>query len=739
MTSADAIAALDRALADAIAAARPPAAPLAPDDPLRPGGALTARRAVALFDAQIRSRLCDYAARRLRARGAGYYTIASAGHEGNAAVAAALRPTDPAFVHYRSGAFWFARAAQVPGQRPARDLLLGVVAARDEPIAGGRHKVFGSAALAMPPQTSTIASHLPKAVGCAFAIERDRKLRAAGRVPADAIAVCSFGDASASHSTATGAIAAACRIAMHWPLPILFVCEDNGLGISVPTPPGWIEAAFAGRPGLRYFAGDGCDLESIDAAARAAARYVRSHRRPAFLHMRCVRLLGHAGSDVELAYRSPADIAAGVARDPVAATARLLIETGALSADQVRAAWDAARAEIDAEADRAATAPPLRDAADVMAPLRPPPAGAVAAEAARPVDAAARTAFWGDRLPEDAGPAPMAHHIRAALGDLLATVPELLVFGEDVGRKGGVYGVTRGLQARAGAARVFDTLLDEQTILGLAIGAGHVGYLPVPEIQYLAYLHNAIDQLRGEAATLAFLSQRQFSNPMVVRIAAFADPDGFGGHFHNDNAIAALREIPGLIVAAPSRGDDAAAMLRTCVAAARVDGAVCAFLEPIALYAARDLHAPGDGALAMRYDPAGPHVPIGAPRIEGDGDVLLVSFANGARHCRRVQRRLAEAGGPACRVVDLRWLAPLPVDALAACARDARRVVIADETRRTAGVGEAIVTALVEAGYRGPIARVTAADSFVPLGPAARHVLLSEAAIERAARGDAGR
>ena len=158
---------------------------------------------------------------------------------------------------------------------------------------------------------------------------------------------------------------------------------------------------------------------------------------------------------------------------------------------------------------------------------------------------------------------------------------------------------------------MFDTLLDEQAILGLALGAGQLGLLPVPEIQYLAYLHNALDQIRGEASTLQFFSRGQFQNPMVVRVAGYAYQKGFGGHFHNDDSTAALRDIPGLCIASPSRGDDAAAMLRTCVAAARSEGSVCLFLEPIALYRTADLHAPGDGLYAFPYRPDGEHVPIG--------------------------------------------------------------------------------------------------------------------------------
>src|SRR3954454_8316780 len=133
------------------------------DEPVREDTALTGEQARALYDAQSTSRHLDLAARWLRSFDAGYYTIGSSGHEGNAAVAAALRPTDPALLHYRSGGFYLARAAQVPGQAPLRDVLLGVVAAAEEPIAGGRHKVFGNKALAVIPQTSTIASHLPRA------------------------------------------------------------------------------------------------------------------------------------------------------------------------------------------------------------------------------------------------------------------------------------------------------------------------------------------------------------------------------------------------------------------------------------------------------------------------------------------------------------------------------------------------------------------------------------------------
>ncbi len=727
-----------------VVSALAPAPATDPRLPVREGSALTGERCLELFDAQVASRHLDLAARWLRGQGKGYHTVASAGHEGNAAVAAALRPTDPALLHYRSGAFYLERARQVPGQQPLRDVLLGVVAAAEEPIAGGRHKVFGHPSLAVIPQTSTIASHLPRAVGVAFAIERARRLGVACVWPADAVVVCSFGDASVNHSTAAGAVNAACHTAyQRLPLPLLLVCEDNGLGISVRTPAGWVRSAYGNRPGLRYLAADGCDLADAYDAALQAVAWVRERRAPAFLHLRMVRFLGHAGSDAEVAYRTPGELAADAARDPLVGSACLLVQAGVATPRELVERYEATRREVLAIAEDVAGRPQLPTAEAVLAPLAPRRPDRVAAAAGHSADPATRARVFGERPPEHQGPLTLALALNLTLADLLALHPELLVFGEDVGRKGGVYGVTRGLQRRFGAARVFDTLLDEQAILGLALGAGLCGLLPIPEIQYLAYLHNAEDQLRGEAATLQFFSQAAYRNPMVVRVAAYGYQQGFGGHFHNDNAVGALRDVPGVVIASPARPDDAAAMLRTCVAAAKVDGSVCVFLEPIALYHTRDLHAEGDrGWLAPYPEPScwsASHAPLGRGRTHGDGrDLTLVTFGNGLYMSLRVARRLSGVG-IGCRVLDLRWLAPLPIHDLLREAQATGRVLVVDETRRTGGVAEGVLAALVDAGFRGTMARVASEDSFIPLGDAARQVLVSEATIERVAMQLAGR
>jgi 2-oxoisovalerate dehydrogenase E1 component len=677
-----------------------------------------------LFEAQATSRHLDFVARELQQEGRGFYTIGSAGHESNAMVATALRATDPALLHYRSGGFYIARAQQVSGSTPIRDILQGLMGLADEPIAGGRHKVFGHPDLAVIPQTSTIASHLPRAVGLAIALHRAHRLKVECEWPEDAVVACSFGDASANHSTAAGAINTALATAFRGlPVPILLVCEDNGLGISVPTPPGWIEAAYGSRPGLAYVYADGSDPATAWPAIVAAVDLVRDRRQPVFLHLRTVRFGGHAGSDAEISYRKPRAIEADYARDPLLATASCLRAAGATVAD-ILERYEAIRLAIDAETERLKEKPRLRSAAEVMAPIAP----RNPAQVAETVRALRVQAEIGDQ-PK---PRTLAESINATLDELLAVERRVIVFGEDVGVKGGVYGVTARLARKHGAARVFDTLLDEQSILGLGLGAGLAGLIPIPEVQYLAYLHNAEDQLRGEGATLPFFSRGRFRNPMVVRIAGLGYQKGFGGHFHNDNAVAALRDIPGLVLACPARPDDAAAMLRTCVAAALSDGTMSVYLEPIALYHQRDLYEPGDQAwLAVDH---GEHVPLGRARSYGarPAELTMISFGNGVPMSLRVARRLA-AVGIAAQVMDLRWLAPLPVEDMLAAARSTGRVLVVDETRHGGGVGEGVITALVENGFTGSIQRVASQDSFVPLGTAAQHVLLGEDEIEKAA------
>jgi len=707
------------------------------DEPIRDGSPVTCGDFLEMFESQMMARHLDLIARILRARDAAFYTIGSAGHEANAAVGRLTRINDPAFLHYRSGAFMMERSRKDSSIDPIYDSVLSQVASSEDPIAGGRHKVWGSKALWVLPQTSTIASHLPKSVGAAMAIARGKRLGFTLPVPPDAIIVCSFGDAGLNHSTATGAINAAAYAAYQsLPVPILFVCEDNGIGISVNTAPGWIEASFSNRHGITYFSADGLDLVDTYAATQEAIDFCRRNREPTFLHLKVIRMLGHAGTDFEAGYRTLEEIAAVEADDPLLHSATIALESGAATAEQILEQYERIRRRTQEAADRAVTRPRLNSAAEVMTHLAPYHPQRVAAEAARDDYGAERLAVFGDpqRLPEHHAPRHLGAQINRALHDLMAKYPQMLVFGEDVAKKGGVYHVTSGLYKHFRAGRTFNTLLDEQTIFGLAQGLAYMGMLPVPEIQYLAYFHNACDQIRGEACFTQFYSNDQFRNPMVIRIASLAYQKGFGGHFHNDNSIAALRDIPGLIIACPSRGDDAVEMLRTAMALAVVDGRVVAFLEPIALYMTKDLYQEGDGAWQFGFPQPGSFIPLGAGRVyePAAGDVLLVTYGNGVLMSLNAAKALRERHGVRARVLDLRWLNPLNAEFIVSHARECGSMLVVDEGRRTGGVAEAVITAVAENAPEVRCRRVTGEDSFIPLGPAANHVLPSTEGIIRA-------
>ena len=692
---------------------------------------LSAPEAVALYRAQCLSRALDRTSRAMQKAGQGFYTIGSSGHEGMAAVAHALRPADMAFLHYRDAAFQIARADQVPGQSMTWDMLLSFASSSEDPISGGRHKVLGSAALNIPPQTSTIASHLPKAVGAAHSIGLARRHPPEHRALADdAIVMCSFGDASANHSTAQGAFNTAGWTSYQaLPMPILFVCEDNGIGISTKTPKGWIAASMGARPGIRYFHADGLDLYDTFKVATEAADYVRSRRKPAFLHLRTVRLYGHAGADMPTTYMAREEVEAEEANDPLLHSVRLLHQAGALSPDAALRIYTETQDRVTRVAEQAVTRPRLKTAKQVMASITPPkrankPTNGPAAEA--------RAATFGPELAAMAEPQPMSKLLNWALTDLMLEHGEIALMGEDVGRKGGVYGVTQKLQARFGPDRVIDTLLDEQSILGLGIGLAQNGFVPIPEIQFLAYLHNAEDQLRGEAATLPFFSNGQYTNPMVVRVAGLGYQKGFGGHFHNDNSLAVLRDIPGLILACPSNGADAAMMLRECVRLAREEQRLVVFVEPIALYPMRDLLAEKDGGWMRLYPAPNERISLGEIGQHGAGtDLAIVTYGNGYYLSRQAEVALATKGVKA-RVIDIRWLAPLPGDAILRAVDGCAHVLIADECRRSGNHSEALMALLAEAGHPS-YARVTAEDSFIATGPAYAATLPSAKQIEEAA------
>ncbi len=672
----------------------------------------------------------DLKARLLKDEGKCFYTIGSAGHEGNAVFGHVFPYTDMAFLHYRSGPFFIERSKQVAGTTPIYDMALSFMASSEDPISGGRHKVLGSKELNIPPQTSTIASHVPKAVGTAFSIDRAKDLDIQEReLKGNSIVLCSFGDASTNHATALSAFNTASWVTSQGGhVPIIFICEDNGTGISVPTDDKWIEQNFNNRHGIDYIQTDGLHLIDLMIKSRRAEHDCRINRSPIFLHMKTVRLMGHAGSDVEVGYKSLSEIEATEFNDPLLHSARILMENGCLSADDILELYESSRAQVNHVFDAATLRPKLETAEDVMASITENRIERITPKYPTKKE---RAALFGKEFKRMGQPQHMAKLINYALSDILLRYENTLVFGEDVAQKGGVYHVTADLYKQYGIRRVFNSPLDETSIIGFGIGFGHNGFIPIPEIQFLAYLHNAEDQLRGEAATLPFFSEGRFTNPMVLRVPGLAYQKGFGGHYHNDNSLAIFRDIPGVILAVPSNGADAVKMLRTAVREAHENGRVVVFMEPIALYMTKDLHEPKDGKWNFEYPDVKEEIPVGEFAAYGKGKALtIITYGNGLYLSLQAQKELEKKLKKKIKVIDLRWLSDIDMPKLLKAIGGCENVLIVDECRRTGCHGEGLLARLVSESKKPMNVRLQAAeDSFISLGVAATATLPSKESI----------
>ena len=298
-------------------------------------------------------------------------------------------------------------------------------------------------------------------------------------------------------------------------------------------------------------------------------------------------------------------------------------------------------------------------------------------------------------------------------------------------QKGGVYHVTADLYKQFGVRRVFNSPLDETSIIGFGIGFGQNGFIPIPEIQFLAYFHNAEDQLRGEAATLPFFSKGQFTNPMVLRVPGLAYQKGFGGHFHNDNSLTVFRDIPGLILAVPSNGADASRMLRTAVREAYENGRVVVFVEPIALYMAKDLYEPKDGKWVFQYPDLDEEIPLGEFSEYGNGKTLtIITYGNGLYLSLQAKKEIEKKLKKKIKVIDLRWLSDINIQILLNAIGTCENVLIVDECRRTGCHGEGLISNLLSASNKHLNIRLHAAeDSFISIGIAATATLPSKSSI----------
>ena len=433
------------------------------------------------------------------------------------------------------------------------------MALADEPIAGGRHKVFGHPDAGghpadldhrVAPAACRRARRRPapgdRARGRDAVARRRRRRVLVRRRLGQPLDADRRDQHRAQHRLPRAAGADRCSSA-----------RTTACGISVP------HAGRLGRARVRLPARAWTTSPSTASIRSRPGRTIalgrraraRERRRPVFLHLRTVRFLGHAGSDAEISYRTPTRDRGRLRPRSAARHRPALLAAGLGVADELLERYDA----DGATRRRGGTGCARRSAGDVRSrgDGAARPRGAAARVAARAAARARQRTATSDTR-------QTALRQTLAEGDQRRRLAEILRTARSAGaglRRGRRRQGRRlrrrpaGWPAGSAPARVFDTLLDEQSILGLALGGGLAGLLPVPEIQYLAYLHNAEDQLRGEAATLPFFSSGRLpKSDGASGSPGLAYQQGFGGHFHNDNALGVLRDIPGLVRGLPGPG-----------------------------------------------------------------------------------------------------------------------------------------------------------------------------------------
>ncbi|MGN7871383.1 transketolase C-terminal domain-containing protein [Paracoccus sp. 22332] len=508
------------------------------------------------------------------------------------------------------------------------------------------------------------------------------------------IAVVLGGDGS----VASNGFWSALTIATTQKLPMLFYVEDNGFGISVAstmqTPGGNIAANLGAWQGLRIFSGDGTEPAEAAQLVAEAVAHVREERGPAMLRLTVPRLQGHSFQDTQ-AYKSEAVVAAERARDPWGKLQSHLVPHVLTRAD-----WDEA---VRTAADRAEAAREAAEARPVGTPdsvLRHvfydgemQQVGGLMTQGWKPPAATDQPRSEGQRI-------NMVTAIRRVLDQELAANPRMVVFGEDVGPKGGVHAVTLGLQEKYGVERVFDTSLSEEGIIGRAVGMALAGLLPVPEIQFRKYAEPATEQL-NDCGSMRWRTNNRFAAPMVVRM-----PVGFfkcGDPWHSQTNEVAFIHSPGWQIASPSNAEDAVGLLRTAL---RGNDPVI-FLEHRAML---------DHAWARRPWPGEDFaLPFGKARLVAEGTrATIVTWGGLVDRCQEA------AAGLSVDVIDLRTLVPWDREAVLASVAKTHRCLIVHEDLQTAGFGAEIAAVVASEAFTdldAPVERLTMPDIPSPHNP----------------------
>lgn len=667
---------------------------------------LTRGKLLAAFKLMITSRRLDDRELLLQKQGKAWFSIAGAGKEAVLVAAGfAMRPTDPIFSYYRDRALVLAR-----GVTP-REMLLEAVAAREDPASGGRQMPshWGHAKWAVVSTPSPTGANALPASGLAEALNKARLL-SNPKFPRDAVVYASVGDATCSE----GEVYEALKNAAITRARLLCHIENDGYGISVPLSeqiPGENPARlFSGIPGLRIIDVDGTDFRASFDAFTEAVRHVRSGAGPVIVQSRVSRLYSHSSTDDQRKYRTKADVAWEQERDPIERFTRELVNFEIATPRELLDIQEAAVKELDAIVDE-------------VVPL--PKTDVTTLESS-----AYATARVEIPVRSTAGPVlVMAEAINRSLGELLEADGRIVMWGEDIADfsirnykhkdelegKGGVFGLTKGLQKRFGPDRVFNAPIAEASIVGRAVGYSMLGFLPIVEIQFRDYLNPAWQQLIDFAATMRWRSNGAFECPMVVRMSYGGYLGGAGAIWHSEAAAGPLMNYPGLRICVPSNARDAVGLLRESAAC----GDIVLYMEPKALYRRKDEF------LDQAYPAADYRVPLGTSKLYGDGkDLTIVTYGNCAPPCYRVMKELGRA-----RMLDLLWLSPMDEAAIRKHAGETKRVLVVDEDRRTCGAGSAVVDAILKdraLRRKVDIERVAAIHSRVSYGPVGERAVLPQ-------------
>jgi 2-oxoisovalerate dehydrogenase E1 component len=517
-----------------------------------------------------------------------------------------------------------------------------------------------------------------------------------------ALAVALGGEAS----VATNGFWSALTMATTLELPMLFYVEDNGLGISVrshmQTPGANIAENLASFKNLLVRDGDGCDPLDAARLLDEGVAHVRDGKGPALVRLTVPRLSSHSGPDNHRAYRTPEEIAADEARDPLPRLRRFLVEHVMSESDL--AALDA---EVAHDVEVALAAARARGVADPASVKR-----FVYAESTQPGDAVALggvpeptlAALPSTDVPAEEGPTVrFAEAVRRTLAHELEVNERVVVFGEDVGVKGGVHLVTEGLQKRFGPGRVFDTSLSEEGIIGRAVGMAYAGLMPVAEIQFRKYADPAAEQLNN-CGTVRWRTHNRFAAPIVVRM-----PGGFGKDvgdpWHSLSDEVRFAHALGWQVAIPSNAADAVGLLRAAMRSR----------NPSIFFEHRSLLMTSDGS--TRYPGDDYVLPFGRAAVLREGaDLTLVTWGAMVHRCREAVDSL----GGRVELIDLRTIAPWDRACVLDSVRKTGRCLIVHEDTLTAGFGAEIAAVVAKEAFwwlDAPVDRLCVEDVPMPYHP----------------------